>query len=166
MQHTVKHSGTQSDTYGVATTSRLLQIIGFVCRISSLLWGSFAKETYNFKEPTTCSHPIGNWRCIPVTRSPHVLQCVAVTPSTHLINACDAYVCCSAVTPSTHSINTLHQHTSSTHSINSCVACIWYRAWHTHAYTAVRGGMLWGVCQSIEKETIISPGFLYEGTLF
>jgi len=31
--------------YGVATISRLLQIIVFFCRISSLLWGSFAKET-------------------------------------------------------------------------------------------------------------------------
>jgi len=29
-----------------------LVIIGLFCRISSLLWGSFAKETYNFKEPT------------------------------------------------------------------------------------------------------------------
>ena len=30
-----------------------------LCRISSLLQGSFAKETYNFKEPTNRSHPIG-----------------------------------------------------------------------------------------------------------
>jgi len=27
-------------------------MIGFFCRISSVLQGSFAKETYNFKEPT------------------------------------------------------------------------------------------------------------------
>jgi len=32
--------------------SRLLTIIGLFCRISSLFKGSFAKETYNFKEPT------------------------------------------------------------------------------------------------------------------
>jgi len=44
--------------YGVATISRLLKIIGLFCRISSLLYGSFAKETYNFKEPTSRSHPI------------------------------------------------------------------------------------------------------------
>jgi len=43
--------------YGVATISRLLQITGFFCRISSLLYGSFAKETYHFKEPTTRSYP-------------------------------------------------------------------------------------------------------------
>jgi len=33
---------------------------GLFCRILSLLKGSFAKETYNFKEPTKCSHPIGD----------------------------------------------------------------------------------------------------------
>jgi len=38
--------------YGVATISRLLKIIGLFCRISSLLQGSFEKETFNFKEPT------------------------------------------------------------------------------------------------------------------
>ena len=43
--------------YGVATISRLLKIIGLSCRISSLLQGSYTKETYNFKEPTNRSHP-------------------------------------------------------------------------------------------------------------
>jgi len=43
----------------VATSSRLLKIIGLFCRISSLLKGSFAKETYNFKGLTNRSHPIG-----------------------------------------------------------------------------------------------------------
>jgi len=38
--------------------SRLLKITGLFCRISSLLQGSFAKETYHFKEPTNRSHPI------------------------------------------------------------------------------------------------------------
>jgi len=46
--------------YGVATISRLLKITGLLRRISILLWGSFAKETYNFKEPTNRSHPILN----------------------------------------------------------------------------------------------------------
>jgi len=44
--------------YGVATISRLLKIICLFCRISSLLSGSFAKETYDFREPTNRSHPI------------------------------------------------------------------------------------------------------------
>ena len=45
--------------YGVATVSRIDEIIGLFCRISSLLSGSFAKETYNFIDPTNRSHPIG-----------------------------------------------------------------------------------------------------------
>ena len=44
--------------YEVATISRLLKIIGLFCRISSLLQGSFAKETYNFKASTNRSHRI------------------------------------------------------------------------------------------------------------
>jgi len=36
--------------------SRLLEIIRLFCRISSLLLGSLAKETYHFKEPTNRSH--------------------------------------------------------------------------------------------------------------
>jgi len=44
--------------YGVVTICRLLKIIGLFCRISSLLEGSFTKETYNFKEPTNRSQPI------------------------------------------------------------------------------------------------------------
>jgi len=48
----------QSFLYGAATISRLLKIIGLFCRISCLLQGSFAKETYNFEEPTNHSHPI------------------------------------------------------------------------------------------------------------
>jgi len=43
---------------GVATISRLLKIVGLFCRISSVLYGSFAKETYHFREPTDGSHPI------------------------------------------------------------------------------------------------------------
>jgi len=43
--------GGESYSYWVATISRRLQIIGLFCRILSLLLGSFAKETYNFKEP-------------------------------------------------------------------------------------------------------------------
>jgi len=42
--------------------SRLLKIIRLFCRISSLLQGSFAKETHHFKEPANRSHPIVNSR--------------------------------------------------------------------------------------------------------
>jgi len=44
--------------YGVATISRFHKITGLFCKISSLLLGSFAKETCNFKESTNGSHPI------------------------------------------------------------------------------------------------------------
>jgi len=44
--------------YGMATVSRIDQSIGLFCRISSLLKGSFRKETYNFIDPTNRSHNI------------------------------------------------------------------------------------------------------------
>jgi len=44
--------------YGVASISRLLKIIFLFCRIQSLLFGSFALETYTFQEPTNRGHPI------------------------------------------------------------------------------------------------------------
>ena len=51
--------------YGVATISRLLQIIGLFCKRALLKRLYFAKETYDFKEPTNRSHPISacaNWK--------------------------------------------------------------------------------------------------------
>jgi len=48
----------QLQGYAVASISRLREIINLFCRISSLLWGSCAKKTYNLKEPTNRSHPI------------------------------------------------------------------------------------------------------------
>ena len=44
--------------YWVAMISRLLENIGLFCRIQSLLWSPFAKETYDLKEPTNRSNPI------------------------------------------------------------------------------------------------------------
>ena len=43
---------------GVATNSRLLQIIGLLCKRALLKSLYSAKETYNFEEPTNRSHPI------------------------------------------------------------------------------------------------------------
>jgi len=44
----------------VATVSRIDKIVCLFCRISSLLQGSFAKETYNCINPTNQSHPIAH----------------------------------------------------------------------------------------------------------
>ena len=52
--------------YGVATISRLLKIIGLLCkRALSKRWYS-AKDTYNFKEPTHRSHPILKLWILPI----------------------------------------------------------------------------------------------------
>jgi len=69
--------------YGVATISRLFKIIGLFCRISSLLYGSFAKETCNSKEPSNRSHPIpllasSRSLSICLRADVSVLQCIAV----------------------------------------------------------------------------------------
>jgi len=45
-------------TYGVATISRLLKIIGLFCKRALYKRLYFAKETYNFKETTNRGHPI------------------------------------------------------------------------------------------------------------
>jgi len=85
----------------VATISRLLKMIGLFCRILSLLWVSFAKETYHFKEPTNRSHPIrlydhvmqvetslslslslslASRRCVPLTLQSHLSLADGVSP--------------------------------------------------------------------------------------
>ena len=51
--------------------SRLLKIVGLFCRISSLLCSSFAKETYNFKEPTNRRHPIDCRQSMSIHRQRH-----------------------------------------------------------------------------------------------
>ena len=47
----------------MAAVSRINKIIGRFCRILSLLKGSFAKETYDFTDPTNRRHPIVNLPC-------------------------------------------------------------------------------------------------------
>jgi len=65
--------------YGAATISRLLKIIGLFCRISSLLYGSFAKETCHFKEPTNRSQPTA----ASSERATPVLVCTCMHTHTH-----------------------------------------------------------------------------------
>jgi len=42
---------------GLATVSRIGKIIGLFCKIASLLYGSFAKETYKLIDPTNWLPP-------------------------------------------------------------------------------------------------------------
>ena len=49
---------THTSSYGVASTSRLLKIIGLFCKRALSKRRYSAKETCNFKEPTNRSHPI------------------------------------------------------------------------------------------------------------
>ena len=87
-----------SARYGVATVSRINSIIGLFCRISSLLQGSFAKETYNFIDPTSQSQPILDLLYtigiqLIVAACCSVLQCVVVCYSVLQSVA----VCCSVL---------------------------------------------------------------------
>jgi len=55
----ISQEGYDIKSYGVASISRLLKIIGLFCKstLQKILYS--AKETYHFKEPTNRSHPIG-----------------------------------------------------------------------------------------------------------
>ena len=48
----------ESRAYRVATISRLLQNLCLFCKSALYKRRYSAKETYNFKEPTNCNHPI------------------------------------------------------------------------------------------------------------
>ena len=48
--------------YGVAANIRLLKTVGLFCKRALQKRRYFAKETYNFKEPTNLSHPIPVYR--------------------------------------------------------------------------------------------------------
>ena len=83
--------------YGVATVSRLLKMIGLFCRISSLLQDSFAKETYDFQEPTDRSHPISVFMKHLLHES-NVLQRVAALRSVQqCVAVCCGVRCCSVL---------------------------------------------------------------------
>jgi len=68
--------------YGVATVRRIDKIIGLSCRISSLVQGSFAKETYNLIDPTNRSHPMS------VFLSPSIIIVISI----HVITTIYIYI--------------------------------------------------------------------------
>ena len=92
---------------GVATISRLLKIMSLLCRIMSLSQGSFAKKSYNFKEPTNRGHPIAalliqicrvSWLSYLISILPQIQPLFALTiliiSKTHIVFAlcpCELY---------------------------------------------------------------------------
>ena len=74
----------RTHTYGVATISRLLKIIGLFCKRA--LWKRLysAKETCNFKEPTNRSHPI----CTHILRTDQNDRDARVSTFAHMHTLC------------------------------------------------------------------------------
>jgi len=68
------HCYDHTSCYGVATVSRIDEITSLFRTISSLVWVSFAKETYNFIDPTNQNHAIPTKHYASASASP----CIAV----------------------------------------------------------------------------------------
>jgi len=82
--YSLRHNDTHTHTHGVAAISSLLKIIGlfFKRALSKRLYS--AKETYNFKEPSNCSHPIkANTNTNTHTHTYHTGACVLQHSNTH-----------------------------------------------------------------------------------
>ena len=62
----------ERDTNGMATISRLLKMIGLFCKRALHKRRYFAKETYDFKEPTNRSHPIPCFWVLGSKRAPQI----------------------------------------------------------------------------------------------
>ena len=48
--------------HGVATICKLPKVAGRLLKRALFLWGSFAKETCEFREPTNCCQPVPTGR--------------------------------------------------------------------------------------------------------
>ena len=116
--YSLRHNDTHTHTHGVAAISSLLKIIGlfFKRALSKRLYS--AKETYNFKEPSNCSHPI--WANTNTNTHTH----------THTIQG---LACCStAIHTQTHIHTHINAHTQTythTHTVQVRVGCSTRRSW-------------------------------------
>ena len=65
MSHSgMRHVTLRLESYGVATMTTLLKIIGLFCKRALYKRLYSAKETYHFEEPANRSHPIRSSRHI------------------------------------------------------------------------------------------------------
>ena len=122
--------------YGVATISRLLKMIGLFCRILSLLWVSFAKETYHFKEPTNRSHPIVSLHV--VSHSTQCRMCDISLSRTHSYVSHNSFVCVTRLIRMCHTTHSYVWHDSFvcvTRLIRMCHTThsyVWHDSFMTH----------------------------------
>jgi len=113
-----------SHSYGVATIMRLLKIIGLFCKRARWKRRYSAKETYNFKEPTTRSHPIHGFVNSSTDVSKDYFTLAHSKPHCNSVQYTNAAThCCLLQYIATHS-NALHrtnpsiaQHHSTTHAL-------------------------------------------------
>jgi len=109
----------------VATSSRLLKITGLFCKRDQLKRRYSAKETYNFTEPTNCSHPIQDLNVFMfVKEHPTYPQKGRTYPQKSVAVCCGMLqyvaVCCSML----QFISTKEPHVSA----KECCSMFWYVA--------------------------------------
>ena len=74
-------------SYGVATCSGLLEIIGLLCKRALRKRRYSAKETYNFQEPTSRSHSISFQRSY-MSNDVYIIICIYDTRPTENDSIC------------------------------------------------------------------------------
>jgi len=133
--------------------SRLLKITGLFCRISSLSYGSFAKETYHFKEPTnrSCCLRVSHVKKVQANASCHT--CSRARVMSHARIYTHSCVCgCACANIHTH-MPTLSIHTTISRLLKMiglfCKRAVWKRRYPAEcmlAFVCECVGGVWVVC--------------------
>ena len=106
---------------GVATTCRLLKIIGLFCKRALLKGRYSAKETYDFKEPTNRSHPIYDTALDRRDRHGQTQDTTAHSCVPWLLFSCTSEGVMSHIKQS------CHTHTLQENTLLRSLACVWVR---------------------------------------
>ena len=72
--------------FGVASLSRIDQMIGLFCKRALEMRQDSAKETYDFIDPTDRSHPMISWLRQMAICSPHLISLCVIIASESLLN--------------------------------------------------------------------------------